>query len=459
MSFNIAELIHSRTGEDYRLYERYVNFQLAKVLKTIGFDIVYTRAEGCSLFDDNDNEYLDMLSGWGVFNIGRNHPTATQVIKELLGLNLPNLVQMDTPLLSGLLAEALVNHAPPSLDTVHFTNSGTEATEAALKFARYATKRPRIIYCQNGYHGLTCGALSVMGCEFFREGFGPLLPGCQAIPFNDVIALERELKVGDVAAFITEPIQGGGVIIPDQGFFAEAKRLCEQYGTLMILDEIQTGLGRTGKLFACEHWGVVPDMLLIAKSLSGGLVPVGAVLTRRDIFKKVFNRMERCIINASTFAENNLAMAAGLATLHVLDEERLVEHAAQMGDLLMRELANLKSQSELIKEVRGRGLMIAIEFGKPRSVKLMVGWKLVHAISQGLFAQMIVMPLLSKHYILTQVAGYNMDIVKLIPPLTISEAEVTRFVNALSSVLKEAEKFPGSLWDIGAKLAKQAMAS
>jgi len=456
MSFNISKLIQSRMGEGYALYEQHVNLQMAKVLKTIGFDRVYTHAEGCSLFDINGTEYLDMLSGWGVFNIGRNHPTAVQVIKEILGLNLPNLVQMDTPLLSGLLAEALIAHAPPGLDTVHFTNSGTETTEAALKFARYATKRPRIIYCQNGYHGLTYGSLSVMGSEFFREGFGTLLPDCFAIPFNDVTALERELTVGDVAAFITEPIQGSGVIIPDEGYLREAKRLCERHGTLMILDEIQTGLGRTGKFFACEHWGVVPDMLLVSKSLSGGLVPVGAVLTRREIFRRVFNRMERCIINASTFAENNLAMAAGLATLHVLDEERLVERAAQMGDLLMKELSHLKGQSELIKEVRGKGLMIAIEFGKPRSVKLMVGWKLVHALSQGLFAQMIVMPLMSKHYILTQVAGHNMDVVKLIPPLTISQLEVTRFVNALSSVIKEAEEFPGSLWDIGVELAKLA---
>jgi ornithine--oxo-acid transaminase len=457
MSLNIAELVRSRMGEGYALYERHVNLQMAKVLKTIGFDRVYTRAEGCSLFDINGNEYLDMLSGWGVFNIGRNHPTVIEVITELLNLNLPNLVQMDTPLLSGLLAEALVAHAPPGLDTVHFTNSGTETTEAALKFARCATKRSRVIFCQNGYHGLTLGSLSVMGSEFFREGFGRLLPGCCEIPFNDVIALEQELKIGDVAAFITEPIQGGGVNIPDEGYLHEAKRLCEQYGTLMILDEIQTGLGRTGKFFACEHWGVVPDMLLISKSLSGGLVPVGAVLIRKEIFLKVFNRMDRCMINASTFAENNLAMAAGLATLHVLDKEKLIGRAAQMGDLLLKELLRLKEQSELIKAVRGRGLMIAVEFGKPQSVKLKLGWKLIHAMNQGLFAQMIVMQLLSEHDILTQVAGYNMDVVKLIPPLVISQTEVARFVNAFSSVLKESEKFPGALWDVGVKLAKQAV--
>ncbi len=457
VGFDLGELIRSRTGDNYALYDRYVNLQMARVLKTIGFDKVYTRAQGCSLFDADGHEYLDMLSGWGVFNIGRNHPTAVRAISDLLKLDLPNLVQMDAPLLSGLLAEALVAHAPPGLDTVHYTNSGTETTEAALKFSRYATKRPRILYCQNGYHGLTYGSLSVMGSDYFREGFGPLLPGCQSVPFNDLAALERELAAGDVAAFITESIQGGGVIIPDERYLPEAKRLCARYGALLILDEIQTGLGRTGKLFACEHWGVVPDMLLVSKSLSGGLVPVGAVVTRRDIFCKVYDRMERCVINSSTFSENNLAMAAGLATLHVIDAERLVERSARMGALLLEKLAKLKEQSELIQEVRGRGLMIAIEFGEPRSLKLRMGWKAVHAVRSGLFAQMIVMPLFSKHRILTEVAGANTEVIKLIPPLTISEAEIDRFVDALALVLKDAERFPGAIWEMGMKLAKQAM--
>ena len=459
MPLDIAEIIRARTEEGYALYERYVNVQMAKVLKTIGLNTTYTRAQGCSLFDTDGHDYLDMLSGWGVFNVGRNHPTVKQVITELLTLDTPSLVQMDAPLLSGLLAEQLVRRAPSGLEAVHFTNSGTETTEAALKFARYATKRPRIISCQNGYHGLTYGALSVMGSEFFREGFGPFLPGCQTIPFNDVAALERELSAGDVAAFITEPIQGGGVIIPDDGYLLEAKRLCARYGTVMILDEIQTGLGRTGKLFACEHWGVVPDMLLLSKSLSGGFVPVGAVLMSRPLYRKVFHRMERCVINSATFAENNLAMAAGLATLQVLEEERLVERGAEMGARLIQELTRLKSQSELIKEVRGRGLMIAIEFGEPRSMKLKMGWKLVQAARPGLFAQMLVMPLFSKHRILSEVAGYNTEVIKLIPPLTISEAEVKRFIDALASVLQDAERFPGTIWESGMKLARQAMTS
>lgn len=459
MNFDIQQLLRARAADQYALYERYVNLQMARVLKTIGFDRSYTRAEGCLLYDEQGQDYLDMLGGWGVFNIGRNHPTATKAIAELLLSNSASLVQMDAPLLAGLLAEALVQHAPPGLEAVHFTNSGTETTEAALKFARYATKRSRILYCQNGYHGLTYGSLSVMGSDYFREGFGPFLPGCHTIPFNDLGALERELAAGDVAAFITEPIQGGGVNIPDDHYLPEAKRLCERYGTLLILDEIQTGLGRTGKLFACEHWGVVPDLLLIAKSLSAGLVPVGAVLTRQELFRKVFHKMERCVINSATFAENNLAMAAGLVTLRIVDEERLVERSAEMGAVLLQKLAKLKEQSELIREVRGRGLMVAIEFGEPQSATLRMGWKMIHAVRPGLFTQMIVMPLFSKHRILTEVAGANVEVIKLIPPLTISEAQINRFIDALASVLKEAGRFPGGLWEAGMKLAKQALAS
>ncbi len=459
MEFDLNDLIRKRAAEQHALYERHVNAQMARVLKTIGFDRTYVRAEGCLLYDQEGRDYLDMLSGWGVFNVGRNHPVAVKAIADLLSANTASLVQMDAPLLAGLLAESLIEHAPPGLDAVHFTNSGAETTEAALKFARYATKRPRILSCQNGYHGLTYGALSVMGSDYFRNGFGPFLPGCQTVPFNDPAALERELAAGDVAAFITEPIQGGGVIIPDDGYLPEAKRLCARYGALLIVDEIQTGLGRTGKLFACEHWGVTPDLLLVSKSLSAGLVPVGAVLTRQEIFRKVFHQMDRCVINAATFAENNLAMAAGLATLRILDEERLVERSAAMGARLLGKLVALKESSELIREVRGRGLMVAIEFGEPRSITLRMGWKMIHAARPGLFAQMIVMPLFSEHRILAMVSDPSAEVIKLIPPLTISEAQIDRFVDALASVLKEAARFPGGLWDAGMKLAKQAITS
>jgi ornithine--oxo-acid transaminase len=454
---DLSQLLRVRAGEQYALYERYVNPQMARVLKTIGFDRPYVRAEGCLLFDHEGRDYLDMLSGWGVFNLGRNHPSAIKVIAELLTLQLPNLVQMDAPLLAGLLAEALVRHAPPGLEAVHFTNSGTETTEAALKFARYATKRSRLLSCRNGYHGLTYGALSLMGSDFFREGFGPFLPGCQTVPFNDLGALERELASGDVAAFIAEPIQGNGVIIPDHNYLSEAKRLCERHGTLLIMDEIQTGLGRTGTLFACEQWGVTPDLLLVSKSLSAGLVPVGAVLMRTEVQRAVYHRMDRCVINSATFAENSLAMAAGLATLQILDDEQLVRRSAQMGARLLEKLTALKAQTELIHDVRGRGLMIAVEFGEPRSIGARMGWKAVTAARPGLFTQMLVMPLFSEHRILSEVAGANIEVIKLIPPLVISEAQVDRFVDGLAAVLRQAARFPGGIWDAGMKLVKQAL--
>jgi len=454
---DLAQLLRARAGEQYALYERYVNPQMARVLKTIGFDRPYARAEGCLLFDQEGRDYLDMLSGWGVFNLGRNHPAAVKVIADLLALQFPNLVQMDAPLLAGLLAEALIRHAPSGLEAVHFTNSGTETTEAALKFARYATKRSRLLSCRNGYHGLTYGALSMMGSDFFRDGFGPFLPGCHTVPFNDLGALERELAPGNVAAFITEPIQGNGVIIPDRNYLSEAKRLCERHGTLLIIDEIQTGLGRTGTLFASEQWGVTPDLLLVSKSLSAGLVPVGAVLMRPEVQRAVYHRMDRCVINSATFAENNLAMAAGLAALQVIDDERLAQRSAEMGARLLEKLTALKAQSELIHDVRGRGLMIAIEFGEPRSLGPRMGWKAVTAVRPGLFAQMLVMPLFSEHRILAEVAGADIEVIKLIPPLVISEAQVDRFVDALASVLREAARFPGGIWEAGMKLVKQAM--
>lgn len=459
MPFDLADLIRTRGAEHAALYERRVNPMMARVLRAIGFDRTWVRGDGAVLADAQGREYLDTLSGWGVFNLGRNHPTVVTAIGDLLALRRANLVQMDAPLLAGLLAEALAARAPAGLTAVHFTNSGTEASEAALKFARYATGRSRVVYCENGYHGLTYGALSAMGPEYFRQGFGPFLAGFTAVPFGDLAALEREVSSGDVAAFITEPIQGGGVVMPPAGYLAEAGRLCERHGTLFVLDEIQTGLGRTGRLFALEHYGALPDMLLLAKALSGGLVPVGAVLLRPETHRRVFHAMERCVVNSATFAENDLAMAAGLAALHAIDEERLVARAARAGERLRAGLERLRAESEFVKEVRGLGLMVAVEFGEPRSRRLKLGWKGLLAMREGLFAQMIVMALFERHRILGQTAGSATEVVKLVPPLVVTDEQVDHVVESLGSVLRDAARFPGGLWDIGVRLARLAGAS
>ncbi len=278
MSLDIRELIAEREIERYQLHSSHLNEQMVHVLKTIGFDRRYKRGVGQYLYDERGEKYLDLLSGWGVFAVGRNHPTVRDALNTVLDSELPNLVQMDVSVLSGILAERLLRFVP-HLDKVFFSNSGTEAVEAAIKFARVATRRAGIVYCSHAFHGLTYGSLSLNGDQNFRTGFGPFLPECVEVAFNDLAALEQALASRAIAAFIVEPIQGKGVIVPDDGYLEGAFALCRKYGTLFVADEIQTGLGRTGRFLASEHWGIEPDMVLLAKSLSGGHVPVGAVLT------------------------------------------------------------------------------------------------------------------------------------------------------------------------------------
>ena len=244
------------------------------MLHAIGFDKVYARGEGAYLYDDDGDDYLDMLAGFGVFALGRHHPVVRQAMHDVIDADLADLTQFDAPPLAGPLAEALLAKAP-HLDRVYFGNSGTEAVEAALKFARYATGRSRIIYCDHAFHGLTAGSLSVNGASEFRKGFGPLLPDT-AIPFGDLAALERELRRGDVAGFLIEPIQGKGVAVSPPGFLPAAQDLLREHKALLIADEVQTGIGRTGDFFAYQHDGVEPDIVAAAKALSGGYIPVGA---------------------------------------------------------------------------------------------------------------------------------------------------------------------------------------
>jgi acetylornithine/succinyldiaminopimelate/putrescine aminotransferase len=460
MSFDLKEVIAARLGENYELHEKHVNRTLVAAQRVIGFDKVYARAQGAYLYDMDNQEYLDFISGYSVFNIGRKHTVIKQAIRDILDLDLPNLVQMDCSLLSGLLAEAIVKRTPAHLDSVFFCNSGTEAMEGALKFARAATKRKRVISLESAFHGLSFGSLSLMGCESFTEGFGPLMDGFEArIPLDDIAALERELSRRDVAAFVVETVQGKGCRSPRTDFFVRAQELCRRYGTLFISDEIQTGLGRTGKMFGFQHWNLEPDIITIAKTLSGGFVPCAAVIARRDIYQKTFSRMDRCVVHSTTFGRNNLAMACGLAALEVIDSENLVANSARMGALLMEKIDALRARHSFLKEVRGKGLMIGIEFHEPEEFKLRMAWKFLHKIDKVLFAQMIVSQMLSKHRILTQVAGHAMDVMRILPPLIITEREVDKFVNALDDVLTECRKFPGPMWELGNNFVRHALGS
>jgi ornithine--oxo-acid transaminase len=456
MSLDIADLFAEREAERYALHTRHLNEQMVRVLRTIGFDKGFRRGSGPYLFDRDGERYLDLLSGWGVFALGRNHPAVRDTLKRVLDSEFPNLVQMDVSALAGVLAERLLRYVP-YLDKVFFANSGTESVEAALKFARAATGRPGIVHCSHAFHGLSYGSLSVNGDEVFRAGFGPLLPECVEIPFNDLGALESALGSRRIAAFIVEPIQGKGVVIPDDDYLRGALDLCRRHGTLLVADEIQTGLGRTGRFLAVEHWGIEPDMVLMAKSLSGGHVPVGALLTRKWIFDKVFDRMDRAVVHGSTFAKNDLAMAAGLATLDVIETERLLDNATRQGARLLRAFDGFAQRYELVKAARGKGLMIGIEFGAPRSLKLKASWNVLETVSAGLFCQLIVIPLFKEHKILTQVAGHASHTIKLLPALTISDADCEWIERGFAAVIADAHRVPGAVWSLGKTLVDNAV--
>jgi ornithine--oxo-acid transaminase len=434
----IRELLEARAGEDYDLYARTVNPQFMRVLKTIGFDRVWARAEGQYLYDEDGTRYLDWLGGFGMFNVGRNNPRVRAALIEALELELPSSVQLGVSLLPGLLAEELLKRTPDRLARVLFTSSGTESIEAALKLGRAATGRSRVVSTEHGFHGLTLGALSANGGRHFVERFGPLLPGFAQIPFGDLDALERELRSEAVALFLVEPVQGHGVYLAPDGFLAEAQELCRRHGTLFAVDEVQTGLGRTGKLFAFEHWNLEPDLVTVAKSLSGGYVPVGALLMSQRVYDDVFDSLEHSVSHGSTFAPNDLAMAAGLATLRELDEARLVEHAARLGELLLERTRELAVEHEVVREVRGSGLMWAMEFAEPESGSF--SWRVMERMQTGLFAQLVVVPLFTEHHILSQVAGHDLPVLKGLPPLVISEQDVDDFVTALDDVIGKARR-------------------
>ena len=270
--------------------------------------------------------------------------------------------------------------------------------------------------------------------------------------------MQLQLRRGDVAAFIVEPIQGKGVYVPADDYLPEAQRLCRKCGTLFVCDEVQVGMGRTGRFLCSEHWNLEPDIVTLSKSLGGGYMPVSAAITRRRIHDATFSRLERCQVHSTTFGQNELAMAAGLATLHVLAEERLIERAAAMGEKLLKGLAALQKRHEMIADVRGKGLMIGIEFKPPRSLGLHAAWTAAETAQRGLFAQFVVMALMREHHILSQVAGPDVNIIKLLPPLIIGDEEVEMIVAAFDAVMNEAGKLGGHVWAQGLHVIKHALA-
>jgi acetylornithine/succinyldiaminopimelate/putrescine aminotransferase len=452
VSFDLTRTLKERHGENYALHQQLLNPQLANVLQTLGFDRFYVRGEGSWLWDDHGERYLDTLAGFGVFALGRSHPAIKDALHQAIDADLANLVQLDCSLLAGLLAEQLVGRAHDGIERCVFANSGAEAVEVAIKFARAATGRSRILYADHAYHGLTTGALALNGGKGFKAGFGPLLPGATAVPFGSLPELQAELRRGDVAAFVVEPIQGKGVHTAPPDYWLAAQEAVHASGALLVADEVQTGIGRTGRFFAHEHYGLTPDIVTAAKALSGGYVPIGAMLTSDRIVRSVHSSMSKALKHSSTFSRNALAMVAGLATLATIDDLDLVARAAAEGAALTARLQELASRYELISDVRGEGLMIGIEFGMPTSPALRRRFRVLELMRKGLFSQAVVLPLFHRHHVITQVAADDVNIIKLLPPLIWSAEESDVLIAALDDVLADAHRDASLFFAAGRQL-------
>ena len=448
----------ARADETLSLAASYLDASLVDLLRIIGFDKEYVSAQGSYLYDAAGRAYLDFHTGEGFASLGHNHPDVAEVLQAVVRTDLVDGVQIHYSPLAGMLAEELCQRLPPGLDAAFFTNSGAEAVDSAMKFARASTRRSRLLACESGFHGVSLGPLSLVGDGFFKEGFGPLLPDCGVVPFGDLARLEAELRTKDVAAFIVEPVQGRAVTPPPPGYLQDAQEMCRHYGTLFVIDEVQTGLGRTGKWFALEHWGLEPDIVLVGKALSGGYVPVAAMVTTRKIYDRAVGTLERSYIHQSTFGRNRLAMAAGLATLRIIERDGLVNRAEQLGALLQDGLRELQARYEIIKEVRASGLMLGIELREPNSRVARWSCRLMRMASEGLFPQLVVIPLHRDHGVITMAAGKN-DVIKLLPPLTLGEDDARAFLAALDIVLSDCQGETGKNWAVVRDIALATVAS
>jgi len=451
-------------------YRDFVNPSAVSMTEMLEMDRCYRRARGMEIFDADGKRYLDFLGGYGAVNLGHNHPACVSAVRDFLDAAKPSILQTFGTEYPARLAELLALVSPGDLQLCFFCNSGAEANEGAIKLARFATGRTKIAYAENSFHGKTLGALSITGNERYQRHFRPLLPGCVRFPYGDEAELEKVLSAGDVAAVFLEPIQAeGGVIVPPAGFLKEAARLCRKHGTLLVLDEVQTGLGRTGRMFAAEHDGIQPDIMTLAKSLGGGMLPLGAYLTARETWERAYGRsIDSFMLHSSTFGGGNLACCVGLAAVRAIIQEKLPDNAARVGAYLVDGLREVQRSNPLIRDVRGRGLLIGVEFesitsdnvakgatgnlGKmieearrffrvlPAEIHWFVGKvyeevsRTLRPFSQGLLCGLVASRLLNRFGIVTHLTLNHTCVLRVEPPLVISKSEAEYFINALRSV-------------------------
>lgn len=417
------------------LSKRHVHPRLLKLFEVGGMNTAFRHAKDVYLYDTEGRRYLDFLAGGGVYFIGRNHPEVNDAVRAVLDMDLPNLCVVNASVLGGVVAETLLELAGPHLTKVVYANSGTEATDVCVRFARVATGRRRYLYLEGAFHGRSYAAISMCGFEELRERQEPLMPTCTAIPPNDIAALRRELRRGDVAGFIFEPVQGMTSTVLDEGYLREARTLCDEYGTLMIADEVQTGLGRTGHWFGCHASGVRPDMVTVSKTLSGGAAPVSAVLLTEDLYEKIYSRFTAGPVYFSTFAENNVSMAASIATLNVLKQMNAPKRAAEISQRLDDGLKRLASHYDVIERVKGKGLMKAIYFRESTSAALRIQQEIMNLADKGSFAAAVNVEMYTKQRVVVQIPGPGINAIKILPPVVSTDADIDYFLAALEDSL------------------------
>ncbi len=447
----------TRTSASIQTYTDHVNPQWVRLLNLLQMQTEYTLCSGAELHTAQGDVLLDFLSGYCVHNIGHNHPDVIDALHYELDRRGPAMLQSHVPDLAGDLAKRLCRLAGGKLEKAFFACSGSEGVEAAIKFSRATTGREGLLYCDGAFHGLTCGALSLMSEPFWRGKFGPMLANTAAIPFGDLAALQQKLRSKSYAAFFVEPVQAeGGIVLPPANYLKEARELCAKYGTLFVLDEVQTGMFRTGHFLAAHHFDVEPDMVILAKALSGGLVPVSAVLMTNRIYESVYDSLKRSIVHTSTFGENSLSMRAALATLDVLENERLGPRALALGDQLRTRLREELSGYEMVREVRGLGMLSGIVFCSPKQLGLRLALESFRHIHPAMFGQVLVMRMFRDQQVLTQMCGNNFMVLKVAPPLVIQTEQIEQFVRGIREVVHMAHHSTG-FWTEAIGLATRAV--
>ncbi len=450
-------------------YAKHVNPEFVKLLGVFGYGRLLTRARDVWIWDHEDRRYLDCLAGFGSVNIGHNHPRLIERLKRFLDEEALNIVHIGPSTHWGELAERLAilatragsEPSPPGdpLEIVLLSSSGAEAVESGLKLARAATDRAGVVHCDGGYHGTSLGTLSISGWPRMRAPFEPLLDGAVSVPWGDLEALERALAGDRMGAFVVDPFLCEQEACPPAGrYLRRAAELCRHHGTLFVLDEVQTGLGRTGTMFAYQGEGVVPDVLCLAKSLSGGIAPVGATLTTAEVHTRAYGKMDRFDLDNSTFGGNAFSCTAALETLAILEDERLPQNAAARGEQLLEGLRERLAGHRLVRDIRGRGLLVSIELGPTDR-----GWMnklapgLVTKVSRDVFGQWACVKLLEKGLIV-QPATQNWNILKLEPPLTIQAEQIETVVATIGEVLDGYQGIRPLITDVTKRIGKQFLA-